>query len=156
MKRDMDLVRKILLDLEKHEHGRAPSQLEIEGYSQEQIGYHVHLMDEASLLRAADVTHRQSPSPQATPISLTWEGHEFLDAARDPSRWRSALDIAREKGGALTFEILKAVLVDLARRALELGSWTSSRDTTCLACWPPVGRIVIRWKALHNHCWANT
>lgn len=93
-----------------------------EGYSQEQIGYHVHLMDEASLLRAADVTHRQSPSPQATPISLTWEGHEFLDAARDPSRWRTALDIVREKGGVLTFEILKAVLVELARGALELGS----------------------------------
>jgi hypothetical protein len=122
----MDLVRKILLALEAHEHGNAPRELKIEGYSEEQIGYHVYLMNEAGLLQAVDTTHRpvypphmQGLSPQAVPVCLTWEGHEFLEAAREPSRWQAALQIAKEKGAALTFEILKTILVDLSRRALQ-------------------------------------
>ena len=119
MKRDMDLVRKILLALEEYEHGNAPDELNIEGYSEEQIGYHVHLMNKAGLLRAVDITVSGSASPQAIPSGLTWEGHDFLEAAREPSRWQAALQIAKEKGAALTFEILKTILVDLSRRALQ-------------------------------------
>ena len=40
MKRDMDLVRKILMVCADHEHGHAPRNLMIEGYSDEQIGHH--------------------------------------------------------------------------------------------------------------------
>ena len=47
MKRDMDLVRKILLECEQQESGFPPEKLEIEGYSDAQLGYHVHLMGEA-------------------------------------------------------------------------------------------------------------
>jgi hypothetical protein len=47
MKRDMDLVRKILLQIEEHPHGFAPNYLAIEDYTQEQIGFHVLLMGEA-------------------------------------------------------------------------------------------------------------
>jgi|GEM_PF-7061885 len=47
MKRDIDLVREILLALEEHDHGYAPKDLEIRGYSKEQIGYHVWLMGRA-------------------------------------------------------------------------------------------------------------
>jgi hypothetical protein len=36
MKRDMDLVREILVQIEEHEHGMAPRNLTIEGYYSEQ------------------------------------------------------------------------------------------------------------------------
>jgi len=118
MKRDMDLVRKILLALEAHEHGNAPSELNIAGYSEEQIYYHVSLMNEAGLVHAVEAGNTTILSPQAIPMSLSWEGHEFLEAAREPSRWQTALTMAREKGAALTFDILKAILIDISRRAL--------------------------------------
>lgn len=125
MKKDMDLVREILLRLEAHEHGNAPYELKVEGYSQEQIGYHVYLMNQAGLLLANDTSHRpaydpdmEDLSPEATPICLTWEGHEFLEAAREPSMWQAALRMFREKGAALTYEALKVVLAEMTRRTL--------------------------------------
>lgn len=119
MKRDMDLVRKILLALEGHDHGHAPRSLPIEGHSEEQIGYHVFLMGAANLLKVADTTHTQSPSPSAIPIGMTWEGHDFLEAAREPSRWTAALKKISESGAGMTFEILKGVLVALSKEALS-------------------------------------
>ncbi len=115
----MDLVREILLALEEYEHGFAPQNFEIEGHSKEEVGFHVYIMNKAGLLQAVDITSLNDKSPQAIPSKLTWEGYEFLEAAREPSRWQVALKIAREKGAALTFEILKAILVDLSRHALS-------------------------------------
>ena len=78
MKRDMDLVREIMKILHEHPHGSAPRSIEIEGYTQDTIGYHCFILDEAGLIRATNTTHLSSKSPTATPLSLTWEGHEFI------------------------------------------------------------------------------
>lgn len=120
MKRDMNLVRSILLVLEAHEHGYAPQEFRIEGYSDEQVAFHVYLMGQAALLRATDVTVASSRSPKAIPHSLTWDGYEFLEAAREPSRWQAALKTLGNKGAAVTFDILKALLVDMIRREVGL------------------------------------
>ena len=54
------------------------------------------------------------------PVSLTWAGHDFMDAARDEHRWDRAKRTIKEKAGAVGFEVLKAVLVSLARGQLGL------------------------------------
>ncbi len=120
MKRDMNLVRSILLVLEKYDHGHAPDKLTIEGFSEEQIGYHIYLMGQAGLLDVTVVTSCQSPSPTAIPIGMTWQGHDFLELAREPSRWRQAIDKVTKAGAAMTIDILKSVLVTLANQALQL------------------------------------
>lgn len=120
MKRDMDLIRKILLAVEEHEHGRAPGKVEIEGYSDEQIGYHVWLTGEAGLLHVVDMTGRGSPSPVAIPTRMTWEGYEFLEVARQLSTWEAAKEKISKAGAGLTFEVLKAVLVAISKGALGL------------------------------------
>lgn len=119
MKRDMDLVRAILLAVEAHERGFAPSDLRIEGYTHEQIAYHAFIMDEAGLVAASDDINRGSRSPEATVRRLTWKGHEFLDAARPPDRWEKAKAALAKVGGA-SFQILVAVLGDLAKKGLGL------------------------------------
>ena len=98
MKRDMDLVRQILLAIEEAP-GFAPT-LQIDGYTDEQIGYHVIIMIEASLIHGADVTGDGDSGPMGIPSRLTWRGHEFIDAARDPSRWQQAKDAIGTIGGA--------------------------------------------------------
>ena len=40
---------------------------------------------------------------QSTNGRLTWQGHEFLDAARNEDRWNQAKKTISEKGGSLTF-----------------------------------------------------
>ncbi|MBN1375810.1 MAG: DUF2513 domain-containing protein, partial [Dehalococcoidia bacterium] len=81
----MDLIRAMLLAIEADDHGFAPK-IEIEGYTQEEIGYHAVLLGEAGLVEVHDITHMGSHSPEALISRLTWEGHEFLDAARENNR----------------------------------------------------------------------
>ena len=44
-------------------------------------------------------------------ISLTWQGHEFLDAARNDTIWRKAKKKVLETTGGLAFDVLKAALL---------------------------------------------
>jgi DNA-binding transcriptional ArsR family regulator len=112
MKLDMDLVRKILIALEEHPHGFYNQFLQIDGYSQEQIGYHITLMEEAGLLLAVDATSMDSQSPEAMPQRLTWQGHQFLNACRDEGRWAKAKTIFKDAGG-VSFDVAKEILVQL-------------------------------------------
>ena len=109
MKRDMDLVRAILLKIESSDSGYAPRDMSSEGFSEEQVGYHVFIMIEAGLIMGPDVTTRGSSSPQGMATRLTWQGHEFLDASRDPTRWEKAKGIAGRIGGA-TIHVLGQIL----------------------------------------------
>jgi hypothetical protein len=113
MKRDMDLARKILLEVEAYTEIDGWVPLEIEGYSSTEINYHIKLLAQAGLVEAEDASTLGGSSFYVS--SLTWEGHEFLDAARDSSRWQKAKDLVAQKGGALTFEILKQVLMEIAK-----------------------------------------
>ncbi len=116
MKRDMDLVRKILFKLEENPHGFNNKPLEIDGYSREEIGYHAALMHEAGLIEGIKFTHLQSESPDYLPHCLTWAGHDFLDACRDEGRWTRAKEIFRQLDG-VTFDVAKQVLVNLMTTA---------------------------------------
>jgi YD repeat-containing protein len=112
MKRDMDLVRKILLAFDENRSGFAPRPLTIDGYTDEEVGYHVLLMDEAGLLVGKEVTSSSgSKSPSAIPIRMTWDGHDFLDAARDAGRWSKATAAV----GSAAFDVLKFALGALAK-----------------------------------------
>jgi hypothetical protein len=119
MQRDMDLVRQILLKVEEHPTGFAPNKIKIDGYTSEQIGYHAYIMGEAGLLNVIDVTTNDSSGPEAMIQSMTWNGHEFLEAAREPGRWKDAKNVVNKAGGA-SFEVFKAVLIELAKKAVGL------------------------------------
>lgn len=118
MKRDFDLVRKILLACEAQPTGYAPDPLEVAEYDKEQIGYHVHLMIQAGLLEGTDATLLGSSTPVGTAQSVTWDGYDFLEASRDDQRWDKAKQAARSVG-ALTFDVLKSTLVALATAAAK-------------------------------------
>jgi len=113
MKRDMDLIRKILLEIESHEHGDAPQNFSVEGYSKETVGYHVHLLGEAHLLEVTHSTVYGDRSPQAIPLNMTWDGHDFLDACRDENIWNRAKSEIGERVSSVSFGVLKQVLVKI-------------------------------------------
>jgi hypothetical protein len=117
MKRDMDLIRTMLLTIEANEHGFV-NNIEIEGYTQEEIGYHAYLLGQAGLANVSNVPVR-SESPRAIIRNLTWEGHEFLDATRENSIWNQAKDKINKIGGA-TLPIWTALLTELLKQKLGL------------------------------------
>ena len=121
MQRNMELVRKILLKLESSPDGWAPEDFGIQSFSPQEIGYHVHIMFQESLIEAIDVTARGSSGPEAMPRSLTWKGHEFLDLARDQSRWNRARSMIDKIGGA-PISVWVKVLSDLLLQSVDVAS----------------------------------
>lgn len=119
MKRDMELIRKILLAVEEHEHGFAPDVLKIEGYDEDAIGYHQYLICDAGLADGIDDRTLASVSPTCQITMLTSAGHDFLDAARSKTIWAQAKEAIDPIGGA-SIQVWTAVLTDLVKRNLGL------------------------------------
>lgn len=117
MKRDMDLCRKILIEVENAPTPAFRTKLKLDGYSQEDISYNVMLLSQAGLLTA--VNFGGDDRSNWKPESLTWEGHEFLDAARDNKRWEKAKTAMAQAGG-FALDVMKQLLVQYLKAELEL------------------------------------
>lgn len=118
MKRDMNLVREILFAIEDAPYDRRLAKLNLGSKVEEEVvSYHVMLLAEAGLIEAQDLSARGG-GLDWRPSRLTWEGHEFLEAARDQSRWVKATELMKEKGGGMIFDTLKGLLVKLATDAV--------------------------------------
>lgn len=120
MKRDIDLIRKILLELESQSIEERSSDIHIDGYDDQVISYHIMLLDEAGLVRGIDAS---SPSDiYWFADRLTWDGYEFLEASKDDKIWKKAIDLVTAKGGGLVFDVLKHVLISLMKDAILTSS----------------------------------
>ena len=85
MKRDMNLIREILLFAEKMESDWSPERFGSNAnWTIVQIKYHIGLCEDRGLLRVnypfTDRSHIEG---------LTWEGHEFLAKIRDDKTWHT-------------------------------------------------------------------
>lgn len=120
MKRDFELLRKMVLSIEDQDSGWAPDQFKIPEYSEAQIGYHSYLLVDAGLAKGVDVTTNVSRAPEYQIMYLTWAGHEFADAARNESRWKEAMGHVKQKGEGITLAVLTQLLIQLAKNSLGL------------------------------------
>jgi Hypothetical protein (DUF2513) len=119
MKRDMDLARKILEQVEEKDDGEHQITLEIPEYPTNQVHYNVKLLKQHGLLEAIDCSTFEGA--HWMPVSLTWEGHEFLDAIRNDTVWQKVKEAVKEQGGSITFEALKLLALKLAASAFGVG-----------------------------------
>lgn len=120
MKRDMDLVRGMLLAIEDDvlRFGEGTDNGGLDA-PDDVITAHLRLLEQAGLI---EVMSR----PISGPIyirGLTWDGHDFLDAVRDPEVWKRTKDGALTVGG-WTFGLMKelgvAYLKQVAKERLHL------------------------------------
>jgi hypothetical protein len=118
MERSMELVRGILAALEQDQSGFA-SKVEIEGYSEEQIGFHCLLLGEAGLIECENNTTLASNSPSARPIRLTWAGYEFIDNAKNDEIWGQAKQVV-SKVGEVSFSVWASVISQVVLKNLNL------------------------------------
>lgn len=117
MKRDMDLVRKILFKIEDAPFDGGPVEVIIEGIENEVTQYHLLLLSEAGLI---DAMHNDSfgSGPEYIPTRLTWLGHEFIDSSRNENLWTKAKTTVLKKAGGLSFDVLLYVLKEYAKQAI--------------------------------------
>ncbi len=117
MRRDMDLVRELLLKLEALPmgyRGAMPISLEspdvqVEGYDATEIGYHLDQIVASGFVDTGGY-------PLTTGIwfsCLTPQGHDFLDSVRDPETWKVTKMRAEKIGGwtlGLVADLAKAYI----------------------------------------------
>ncbi|WP_099203479.1 DUF2513 domain-containing protein [Miniphocaeibacter massiliensis] len=111
MKRDMELVRKILFKIEKEYIDTALSydNIKIEGYDMKTIGYHCDLMYNVNLLSYYNPRVYDNELGYFFVGKLTWEGHEYLDKIKNENVWNKTKSTIKEKGLELTMEIIPKV-----------------------------------------------
>ena len=111
MRRDLELLRTIMLRTEAVSPGTNLLELGLEETDFAALSHHVELLVEAGLLKAQISYMERSPVHVYVVVErLTWEGHEFLDLARDDRRWRSVLSRVTTGTGGTSFEIVRDLL----------------------------------------------
>lgn len=122
MKREMDLIRALLLKIESWDipPGAMMSRLratdpevQIEGYTDNQVDYHLELLIDAGLVEGSCNMERLFQISKLTPA-----GHDFVESVRDPEIWRETKEGAKKAGG-FTLELLGDLAKGLLKTQIE-------------------------------------
>lgn len=118
MKRDMNLIRKILLATEALAYGKHREEFEIEGYDKDQVAYHTALLVEAKLVNAIDTGTLDGGGYCV--LSLTWEGHEFIDNARSDKIWNQVKEATLSVGGSISLAVASRLALKFVTLSVDL------------------------------------
>ena len=115
MKRDLDLVRQLLLQIEALPAG-PPAQYRTSEIEDPVLLAHFELVLASGLVNGK-ISRSQSSRGDVISISgLTWEGHEWIETVRDQRVWNETKRTCIDQAGALSFDLARAV----ARRLLRM------------------------------------
>ena len=122
MKRDIDLIRLILLKLEAMKPDEYGKPIKIDGYDQNIVNYHAWYLDEEGFIDSTFIKVDQAPFGIAgvIPRRIKERGYEFLDAARNPNVWEKMRQAMKEKSLSLTLEVAQDVLKGYVTKKLNL------------------------------------
>jgi hypothetical protein len=122
MKRDLDLARQLLLDIEGRDadcsvailksatNGQPSNTISASSFdTDERIRYHLRLLIDGGYLREVDRTTAGVPCAR-----LTHDGHELLELARHESLWREAKWLCQERTGGESLTVIRTFLLRLA------------------------------------------
>jgi len=105
IKRDMDLIRKILLFAEEHcDYSEIKDvHVEIDDASDNDISFHIALLLEGKMVIAfpsgtVAQTYTRTRDRYPSVFAITWQGYEFLDKIRDDKQWKRIKGILSKTG----------------------------------------------------------
>lgn len=112
MKRNLDLIREILMHIESSdedcftEEDFAPLCANLT-----ELQYNIHLICDSGLVEAEDVTciGRGTPVPAYRMHFLTSLGCDYLDSVRNQSVWDKTKSSLKEVGGSASLDVVKTV-----------------------------------------------
>ena len=100
MKRDMDLIRAMVIALENSHLNGLPD------VDKAEFNYHAQLLIEAGLAEGALAPAQRGIPTAALLWRLTWLGHDFADAIRNDTIWDSAKEKVIKPSASWTFGVL--------------------------------------------------
>ena len=118
MKRNLGLIRDILLEFEKTDKGRLSlDSIQIEGHTDKEILFHIELMKEGDLLEQR-IVRISAQARFDEGLRPTMQGYDLLDSIRDPEVWQKT-----KKGvtaaGSWTLGILKDLATAYAKAKIQ-------------------------------------
>ena len=121
MKRDLDLIRELLLKIEALPVG-PPAQYRLDEVDDPVLTAHLELLLESGLVRGKISRTQGSRGDVITIAGLTWQGHEWIEAVRNADVWRETKRELLDGGGVLTYELTRAMASRIVRARLGLPS----------------------------------
>ena len=121
MKRDLDLIREILLTIENdtsnrlslHSFTSDPKQFPI-------ISFHLELLLDAGSIVAKPLKALGQRYTDFYIQRLTNSGCDYLDSVRDNNIWNKTKDKLLSVGGSATLDIVKTVAIGITKTALGI------------------------------------
>ncbi len=111
MKRDWDVIRNLLIDIEALTYSDS---FDLNTHELDDPLEKIKLEMADLLLAKGFFTGERVPYLDGGlglyNLKLTWDGHELLDTLRDQNVWNRIKEISKEKGVDLTFESIKVML----------------------------------------------
>ena len=109
MKRDMELIRKILFYIEEQYVDVALFDMKVEGYDKKTIAYHCNLLHQAGLLKEYKGQYADIELYSFSVGALTWEGHDYLEKIRNDSVWTKTKEVINDRGLPLVIETVREI-----------------------------------------------
>lgn len=120
MKRDMDLVRKILIRTEESNYPLSSNDYLDDCDDLRIISYHLKIMIQAGLLDG-HIESDMSGNSTGFVYGLTWSGQDYLSAVKSDRIWQKTKDHIASKASSATFGIIQEVATKLLTNVIMQG-----------------------------------
>lgn len=121
MKRDIDLIRRIMLDIEEMPPGARIGVPVYDGVERDVVIAHAVLLHEAGLVKGS-VMHPMNGPPKIQISGLTWEGHDFLAVAKNDTIWEKAKRTVLAPAAGATWAVVLEWMKAESMKAFGLSS----------------------------------
>ena len=120
MKRDLNLIRDLMLIIEAADSGETYHHVNHRAInvSMPHVQHHLRLLVEAGFVRGVGETREGAVS-----VRLTWQGYEFLELIREDDVWARIRTYVTEKTHGLNVDVLKSVLSHYSMNAVTDERW---------------------------------
>lgn len=118
MKRDMELIRKILFKIEELYRGESIYKLKIDDYEQWIIKEHCKLMYQQGLIEYVNDDDIDN-SPFFYVGNLTNDGYDYLEKIRQDTVWNKTKEVITKKGLPMILDVVKKVATDIISSMVE-------------------------------------
>lgn len=119
MERNLNLIRELLLEIEKMPAGSGPIQFHsVDGNtSSEEITYHLSLLLDVGFIDAKKITTYEGATYLVR--RMTWNGHDYLDSVRSDAVWSGVQRKLSKIGGTAALATVKQLAIDVAKELLK-------------------------------------
>lgn len=120
MKRDMELVRQLLIDISK---GKCKIEFDPDNNEEDKrLLYHLKILKQAGFIDFKLNEYFEGASLYDVP-ELTWAGNDYLDSISNDTVWERTKKVLKEKGLELSevpFQVLKAYAASQIKQMLGM------------------------------------